>query len=155
LEHHPLGVVARDVDEGLAELVGQQPEAGDDAGPAPAALVEVHDLDLHRVARNGARDVDGARDRVDPLEIEHADVGCRGALVQLVARGVDGPELEFGARLDGEGGLQRVVPAEVVVVMVDGLEAAHLTTSLCSRTTRLVAGVGMRDPSSGLAVCCR
>jgi hypothetical protein len=39
---------------GIGEVVGQQPEPGQDGRPAPALRVEVEDLDRERVARLGA-----------------------------------------------------------------------------------------------------
>src|SRR5690554_533345 len=125
LELNALLVVARDVHERLRELVGQQPEAGDDARPAPAALVEVEDLDLHGVARLRALDEDGAVDRVHLGEIDERHVGGGGVLRELPTARVDGVELELLARRHRQDGLYGVVPTEVVLMIVDGLEAAH------------------------------
>ena len=44
---------------GVREVVGQQPEAGEDRRPAPALGVQVEDLDRERVAGLGALDAMG------------------------------------------------------------------------------------------------
>src|SRR5690606_12373044 len=101
-ELHVACVVAGDVEERLRELLGQQAEAGDDAGPAPARFLEVEELDDESVARFGPVDMNWAGHRVHLREVEAADVGRGGALRELPAGGVDGLELEDLPRLGAQ-----------------------------------------------------
>ena len=57
----------------VGEVVGQQAEAGDRGGPAPVGRREVEQVDLERVARLGALDLDRAVDLVDALEVERRE----------------------------------------------------------------------------------
>src|SRR5690606_26966811 len=125
LELDALRVVWRDVHERFCELVCQQAEAGDDTCPAPTALVEVDDLDLDGVTRLGSGDAHRSGYRVDHAEVEQADVGRCRLGSQLAARGVEGVEFQRGARLYFHYRSKGVVPTYVVVLVVDGLVAAH------------------------------
>ena len=64
------GVVVPVMQPRVGELVGEQAEARDVAGPAPARRAQRQHRDLERVARLRAVDLDRAGDRVDAAEVE-------------------------------------------------------------------------------------
>ena len=70
-------VVARgdveDLQVRVGEVVGQQPEPGQDRGPAPAARLDVEDLHHERVAGRGALDRDRAGERIHAVPVEPVD----------------------------------------------------------------------------------
>ena len=85
------------VDVRLGEVVGEQPEPGNHAVPAPAAVLERDDLDHQHVAGLGAADRDRAVERVDQLGTQPAEVltpaprgDLAGALARLEDDGVPG-----------------------------------------------------------------
>src|SRR5205807_9917329 len=55
---------------GLAEVVGEQAEARDSAGPAPLERFEREHLDLENVARLRPADVNRAGEGVEAVEVE-------------------------------------------------------------------------------------
>ena len=61
---------------GVREVVGEQPEPGQDRGPAPALGVQVEHLDGERVAGLGALDRDRPGERVHAVPVEPVDVGA-------------------------------------------------------------------------------
>ena len=105
-----------DADVGIREVVGQQAEAGDDDGVAPAARLHLEDLDRQRVARLGSFDEHRSRQRVDAIPIERGDgLGGRvrrDLVVAHVTRLVD----DRVAALDREHRLVLDVPGEVDAV---------------------------------------
>jgi hypothetical protein len=107
----------------VGELVGEEPEAGDDCRPAPVLGLERKELHLEDVARLRSLDEDRPADRVHVREIELRHVLDTGAVVDLFVRGVAHVQLHRFARLDLENGLDRVVPDVVERVrgyIVDG-----------------------------------
>jgi len=78
-----LRVDRRDPQPRVGELVGQQPEAGDDGRPAPVARAQLEDLDREDVAGARACDEDGSRDRVDAREVQGRDVVGRRVAIEL------------------------------------------------------------------------
>ena len=112
----------------VRELVGEQAEAGDVAGPAPARRAQRQDRDLERIAGLCAVDPDRAGDRIDAAEVELFEVGRGRGLVELTGRGVERLELHALARRDLQHRGKGVVPAVVDVVAVDRVavrEIAH------------------------------
>ena len=78
--------------EGLREFVREEAEASDIGRPAPAVWNQLQDVDLERVARLGAGDLDRAVDLVDPAEVERLEVGQRRDGRQLSKRGIEAIE---------------------------------------------------------------
>src|SRR5215208_6127506 len=70
----PCGLDAGDAQPRLGELVGQEPEAGDERRPSPVPRPELKDLDGEHVSRPSILNVNGSADRVDVLEVELGDV---------------------------------------------------------------------------------
>jgi hypothetical protein len=103
----------------IGELIGQQPEARDVAGPAPARRLERQHGDLQRVARRGALDEHRPGDRVDAREVELDQIGRGRLAVQLARGGIDGLEVHHLAGRDAQRRRERVVPAVVDVLAMD------------------------------------
>src|SRR5919112_912547 len=73
----PVGQV-EDLEVGVGKILGQQPEAWQHGGPAPACRMDIHDLDRQYVSRFGISHRDGPRERVETVPVEaseHASVG--------------------------------------------------------------------------------
>ena len=117
----------RDLVERGGEVVGQQPEAGDAGGPAPVAGRQLEDVDLERVARLGAGDLDRAVDLVDPVEVERLEVGRRRVGRQLSVRRIEAVEPDDVARRHRRDRRDRRVPGEVgrVARDMDGRRVEH------------------------------
>ena len=143
-----LGQAARSGDRGDlvergGEVVGKQPEAGDVGGPAPVRRLELEDVDLERVARLGAGDLDRAVDLVDLVEDERLEVGGDRIGGQLSVRRVEAVEPDDVARRDRRDRWDRRVPGEVrrVTGDMDGRRVEH------GRASSAVCG-GSRSPAS-------
>ncbi len=134
-----LGVDGRDVQPRVGELVGEQPELGDDRRPAPVVRDQLEDLDLERVARFGALDVDRAGDRVDVAHVHLRDVLRRRVPGQLPAGRVRGLELHRRARLDLQHRRDRVVPHRLPVLSADAVERVRVGEMLAQDRGNLPA----------------
>jgi hypothetical protein len=88
------GLDARDVQPGLGELLGEQPEAGDDRRPAPVARAQLEDLDRQHVARLRVLHEHRSGDGVHAREVERGHRAELRIAVQLAARGVTNLELD-------------------------------------------------------------
>ena len=97
----------------IGELIGEEPEAGEDGGPAVVGGLQVEDVDAEDVARFGARDVDGADDGVGGGEVEGCEGGGGVGGGDVVGAGVGEVEGYGGAGGDGEGGGQGAGPGGV------------------------------------------
>ena len=125
----------------LGEVVGEQPEPGQDGRPAPAARVEVEDLDGERVARARAADGDRAGQRVDTIPVQARDGVARRLRRDLVVADLAGLDDDRVAALDRQQRLVRRVPRVVDLVGGDVVRLRHRCLS-CS----LGAGPGRTLP---------
>ena len=139
------GVVVPVVQVRVGELVGEQAEAGDVAGPAPARGAKGQYRDLERIARLRAIDVDRPGDRIDAPEIEFCEVAGGGVFGELPGGCVQRFELDALARRDLQLGRKRVIPAVVdmfavdrVLVMVFAHGLSYTATVNAPSITRLV-----------------
>ncbi len=57
----------------LREIFGQQPQAGDQASPAPFQRLEAKDFDLKHVTRLSALDEDRPRQRIETTKVQRAE----------------------------------------------------------------------------------
>ena len=112
----PLGAESSDVVRRVRELVGEEPEPGDDRRPAPARRLEVEQVDLERVARLGAVDRDRPADLVDAIEVQGEELGHAAVGIELAAARVEQIELDDAARVDRRDRLDRRVPRQVVAI---------------------------------------
>jgi len=74
---------------GLGEALREEAETADDAGPAPALVLDVEDVDLEGVAWGGTVDRDGAGERVDAGAVDAEEVGDGGVRIDLGSAGVE------------------------------------------------------------------
>ncbi len=72
-----LRIIFPDMQRRILELIGEQAEARNIGGPAPARGREMQERHLDGIAGLGALDIDRARHRIDLGEIERGDVGHR------------------------------------------------------------------------------
>ena len=65
----------------VGEQIGEETEAGDDGGDAEVRRLVADELDVDRVPRRGAFDVDGTRERMAEAEVDRLGivVGARAA----------------------------------------------------------------------------
>ena len=115
----------------LGELVGQQAEAGEDRRPAPAARVQVEDLDREGVAHLGALDVHRPGQRVDAVPVQARDHARVRAGPDLVVAHVAGLEDHGVAVGDGQQGFVARVPREVHAVGRAVVRARHEPAIYC------------------------
>ena len=95
---------------GVAEVVLEEAEAFDDAGPAPAVVLGVENVDLEDVAGFGGIDIDGASEGVDEGAVD-LQVMFRGHDgMDLGAAGVDASDLDGVAGGDMEARREGAVP---------------------------------------------
>jgi hypothetical protein len=88
--------------------------------------------------------MDGPGDRIDPAEIEPGDVGNGRVRAELTARGVHGVKLDALARRDAGGGRIVAIPAEMALMLVDGV-VVHCRRAICHpwhRCSRSSPGCG-------------
>src|SRR5256886_17113284 len=149
----PLSVDLRDPEPRLCELVREQAEARNQRRPAPILRSELDDLDLEHVARRGALDEHGTADRVDVGEVELLHLcGARGCC-DLLVRGVAHVEFDRVARVDLDGGLDRVVPRVVEGVAAKVMERLRAARRVLQRTS-LPPWRFSGQPAPADHVCC-
>src|SRR5207249_4509077 len=124
-------------DVGVRKVRGQQAQARQQRRPAPSTRLQLEDLDLECVPRFGAVNVDRPAQRIQPVEVELAQLGGRVALLDLARRHLLGVEVDDVARRDLHRRFQRVVPLVVELVATDPVllyprPNAHLRTSSLS-----------------------
>ena len=119
----------------LLELVRQQAEARDVGGPAPAAVFKAEERDAQRIARLGAIDLDRTERGIDAPEIQPRQIGRFPVRRDLAAGRIQARELQHIARGRLGDRRERVVPADMMLVAVDGVNrpvrmvVAHHVTS--------------------------
>ena len=96
-EDAPVSLQLVVVDVGLVEVVGQQPEARNDAVPAPALVLQIEHLDLEHIAGHRPLDRNRPGERVNQLVLQLAERGAdavrpdlAGAFERLEDDGVAG-----------------------------------------------------------------
>ncbi len=100
-------------EERVSKALFQEAEARDDAGPAPAFVSNLKDIDLEDVAGLCAGDGDGASESVDEAAVDVLELVDRHGGVDLCAAGVLTFKVDGVARRDSEARRERGVPAGV------------------------------------------
>ncbi len=95
---------------GLAELILEEAETFDDAGPSPAVVAGCEDIDLEDVAGFRTVDPHGAGEGMNAGAIDGEVVGCRHAGPDLAATGVDTLEVDFVARSNMQARREGAIP---------------------------------------------
>src|SRR6185295_10541408 len=106
-------------DVGLVEVLGQQAEAGYDAGPPPLQRFEAHDVDREPVAWLRTLDVDWPGERIQLREIHLTERRGRAAWRHLVVGDFGGLAVHRIARFDLDGGRVALVPLVVDLARVE------------------------------------
>ncbi|MDT7792200.1 MAG: hypothetical protein QOD59_1636, partial [Mycobacterium sp.] len=132
---HELGRVALGevevADVRVREVLRQQPELGQHRRPAPRTGAQLEDLDLERVARPGALDVDGAEQVVERVEVE-LRLLVRPAVLHLAVPGHPDVEVDRVTGIDAQRGLEPGVP-----FVVDPRRIYDVLASQGARLTRV------------------
>jgi hypothetical protein len=110
---------------GIFEVVGEQAEARDVGRPAPARGGEGEQRYLEYIAGFGAVDEYWAGNGIDLAEVQGRDIGDRRGLGELSAGGFVHIELDGLSRRYMQRRCQRVVPAGVALMFVNGVERRH------------------------------
>src|ERR1700761_3451165 len=107
----------------LLEVIRQQPETWNVGRPTPARGPEREQGDFQDVAGLCTFDPHRSRQRIDPGEVQTADV-IGGALgPELTPGGIRDVELQGLARCNPYSGPQAIVPA--VVLLMNGVSVFH------------------------------
>ena len=111
------GVVAPDLQRGVLELIGQQAETGNIGRPTPPRGHERQQGHFQDIARLGAVDENGSRQRIDLAEIEAPYVGDSGVVARADPRKPPPRRIRaiLRARSRNIGG-QTVIPAVVLLM---------------------------------------
>ena len=118
-------IIGPDVERRLLELIGEEPEARNIGGPAPARWREGEERHLDGIARFSTIDMNGPCHRIDLTEIEPRNIGNGRFRGELAARGIDGMKFD---RLAGRCPRDRrigVRPAEMALMLMDRMVVLH------------------------------
>ena len=119
-----LGCPVRDSpphDEGVRELIPEEPEARNLNGEAKGGGLDFQDLDLKQITWLGSIDVDRPGQRMDHVQVDLADLLCRRSGRDLAVQRVPGFERDPIAGVDSQNRGNVRVPA-IVAGMGFGLQ---------------------------------
>ena len=100
-------------ERGLGETLLEKTQAGNDAGPTPAFVGDVEDIDLENVAGLCSVDGYGTGERVDATAVDGLEMVNGHAGVDLIAAGILTLEVNGVAGRDGETRRKVGIPAAV------------------------------------------
>ena len=103
----------------FGKLVGQETETGQDTGPAPTTGCEALDMHDQGVARFGTIHIDRTGQRINTGGRVMTELVKRRLRCDLTARGFLAVELDRFAWRNGQERLKVVIPAKVVMLLMD------------------------------------